>query len=118
VPLNVTLQELLIRLKQPSLLPDFCGIRVAQSFFLYSVLWIFICSSVLCHSGIILSVLRFTSFDYDFKPFLYRFRENQALQFLEQSVIIGDSPNKGEVAMVNNNPVSIGRSFPMSMKTK
>jgi hypothetical protein len=87
-------------------------------FFLYSVLWIFICSSVLCHSGIILSVLRFTSFDYDFKPFLYRFRENQALQFLEQSVIIGDSPNKGEVAMVNNNPVSIGRSFPMSMKTK
>ena len=31
MPLNGALQEMLLRLKQLSLLPDFCGIRLAQS---------------------------------------------------------------------------------------
>jgi len=43
------------------------------------------------------------------------FRENKALQFVEDSVLIGDSPNLGEVAVINGNPVSIGRSFPRGM---
>lgn len=41
------------------------------------------------------------------------FRENTALQFIDQSVFIGDSPNLGEPAEVNGQPVSIGRSFPL-----
>ncbi|CAC5383977.1 TEME2 [Mytilus coruscus] len=40
-------------------------------------------------------------------------KENSALQFIDQSVFIGDSPNLGETATVNGQPVSIGRSFPM-----
>jgi hypothetical protein len=43
------------------------------------------------------------------------FRENKALQFVEDSVLTGDSPNLGEVAVINGNPVSIGRSFPRGM---
>ncbi|XP_063411187.1 cell migration-inducing and hyaluronan-binding protein-like [Mytilus trossulus] len=39
-------------------------------------------------------------------------KENSALQFVDQSVFIGDSPNLGEPAEVNGQPVSIGRSFP------
>ncbi|CAG2235555.1 TEME2 [Mytilus edulis] len=40
-------------------------------------------------------------------------KENTALQFIDQSVFIGDSPNLGEPAEVNGQPVSIGRSFPL-----
>lgn len=44
-------------------------------------------------------------------------KENDAVQFFESSVIIGDSPNVGEVAMVDGAPVSIGRSFPPMNQT-
>ncbi|XP_063412729.1 protein DDB_G0287365-like [Mytilus trossulus] len=40
-------------------------------------------------------------------------KENAARQFIDQSVFIGDSPNLGEPATINGQPVSIGRSFPM-----
>ncbi|VDI06373.1 Hypothetical predicted protein [Mytilus galloprovincialis] len=43
-------------------------------------------------------------------PFLLG--ENSALQFVDQSVFIGDSPNLGEPTVVNGQLVSIGRSFP------
>jgi hypothetical protein len=38
------------------------------------------------------------------------FRENKALQFVEDSVLIGDPPNHGEVAVINGNPVANRRS--------
>ncbi|XP_052080396.1 cell surface hyaluronidase-like [Mytilus californianus] len=40
-------------------------------------------------------------------------KENSALQFIDQSVFIGDSPNLGEPATVNGQPVSIRRSLPL-----
>ncbi|XP_052081131.1 cell migration-inducing and hyaluronan-binding protein-like [Mytilus californianus] len=40
-------------------------------------------------------------------------KENSALQFIDQSVFIGDSPNLGEPATVNGQPISTGRSFPL-----
>jgi len=50
-------------------------------------------------------------FDYLFVLLLF-YRDTPAEQFLVDSVIIGDSPNKGEPTKIAGVENSLGRSFP------